>query len=82
MDNKSNLTCPPNFMVRFWMELGLSPYFIGRTLSLTKLRHSFEKIGFSVEESIAIFHCPHPDGLVRWLERLAGVSWITLSGRG
>jgi hypothetical protein len=51
------------------MKLGLSPYFIGRTLSLAKLKHTLEKIGLSVEGSTAILHYPHPDGLVRWLER-------------
>lgn len=68
MDNKSCLTYPPYFMVRLWMALGLAPYFIGKTLSLAGLRHSLEKIGFSVEESTAIFHYPYPDGLIRWLE--------------
>ena len=69
IDNKSNLTYPPYFMIRLWMKLGLSPYFIGRTLSLAKLKHTLEKIGLSVEGSTAILHYPHPDGLVRWLER-------------
>ena len=68
IDNKSNLTYPPYFIVRLWMKLGLSPYFIGRTLSLAKLRHTLEGIGLGVEESTAILHYPHPDGLVRWLE--------------
>jgi SAM-dependent methyltransferase len=69
MDNKSNFTYPPYFVVRLWMQLGLTPYFIGRTLSHTKLRHTLKEIGFSVEESTAIFHYPHPDGLIRLLER-------------
>jgi len=69
IDNKSNLTYPPYVFIRLCMKLGLLPYFIGRTLSLAKLRHALEEIGFSVEESTAIFHYPHPDGLVRWLER-------------
>ena len=68
LDNKSSLTYPPSILVRLWMQLGLSPYFIGKTLSLARLRHSLEKIGFSVEETTAIFHYPHPDGLIRWLE--------------
>ena len=68
MDNKSNLTYPPYFIVRLWMKLRLSPYFIGKTLCLSKLRHALEEIGFSVEETTAIFHYPHPDRLVRWLE--------------
>jgi ubiquinone/menaquinone biosynthesis C-methylase UbiE len=69
IDNKSNLTYPPYIFFRLWMKLGLAPYFIGKTLSPTKLRHTLEDIGFNVEESTAIFHYPHPDGLVRWLER-------------
>jgi len=69
IDNKGNLTYPPYFIVRLWMKLGLLPYFIGRTLSLSKLRHTLEEIGLKLEGSTAILHYPHPDGLVRWLER-------------
>ena len=69
IDNKSNLTYPPYTFIRLWMQLGLAPYFIGKTLSLTKLRRTLEEIGFAVEESTAIIHYPHPDALVRWLER-------------
>jgi SAM-dependent methyltransferase len=70
MDNKHNLTYPPYALLRLWMKLGLAPYFIGRTLSLAALRRILEREGLSVEESTAIFHYPHPDGLVRWAERL------------
>jgi len=69
IDNKSNLTYPPYIFFRLWMKLGLAPYFIGKTLSRNKLRHTLEEIGLEVEEITAIFHYPHPDGLVRWLER-------------
>ena len=69
MDNKSNPTYPPYLVFRIWMMLRLSPYFIGKTLSLKKLRHNLEEIGFDVAESTAIFHYPHPDGLIRLLER-------------
>jgi SAM-dependent methyltransferase len=69
IDNKSNLTYPPYFIIRLWMKLGLSPYFIGRTLSLPRLRHTLKEIGLIVEANTAILHYPHPDGLVRWLER-------------
>ena len=69
MDNKHNLTYPPYTFIRIWMKLGLAPYFIGRTLSLAELRRILEQEGLSVEESTAIFHYPHPDGLVRWTER-------------
>lgn len=69
IDNKSNLTYPPYFIIRLWMKLGLSPYLIGRTLSLPRLRRTLAEIGLDVEENTAILHYPHPDGLVRWLER-------------
>jgi SAM-dependent methyltransferase len=69
LDNNRNLTYPPYFIFRLWMRLGLSPYFIGRTLSLVKLRQALEELGLKVTESTAIFHYPHPDRLVRGLER-------------
>lgn len=70
LDNRSNLTYPPYIVTRLWMRLGLAPYFIGRTLSLASLHRALRKIGFSVEESTAIFHYPHPDCLVRLIESL------------
>jgi SAM-dependent methyltransferase len=69
IDNPGNLTYPPYFIIRSWMKLGLSPYFIGRTLSLNHLRRALAEIGLVVEANTAILHYPHPDGLVRWLER-------------
>ena len=69
MDNKSNLTYPPYAVMRLWMRLGLAPYFIGVTLSPAKLRRALKEIGFDVAASTAIFHYPHPDALVRWLEQ-------------
>ena len=69
LDNSRNLTYPPYFFFRLWMRLGLSPYFIGRTLSLARLKKTLEDMNLHVAESTAIFHYPHPDGLVRWLER-------------
>jgi len=69
IDNKNNLTYPPYCLIRLWMKLGLAPYFIGRTLSLSHLRRSLTEIGLVVEENTAILHYPHPDGLVRWLDR-------------
>jgi len=68
IDNKGNLTYPPYIFTRLWMRLRLSPYFIGKTLSFAKLRNVLEEIGLNVEESTAILHYPHPDGLVRWIE--------------
>lgn len=69
IDNNRNLTYPPYFIIRLWMWLKLSPYFIGRTVSLSKLSRILEETGLHVMESTAILHYPHPDGLVRWLER-------------
>ncbi len=69
IDNKSNLTYPPFIFFRLWMKLGLAPYFIGRTLSRAKLKQALNESGLDVAESTAIFHYPHPDGLIRWLER-------------
>ena len=70
IDNESNLTYPPYVIVRLWMRLGLAPYFIGKTLSHSRLRGTLEDLGFSVDEITAIFHCPHPDAMVRWCETL------------
>jgi SAM-dependent methyltransferase len=69
LDNKANITYPPYPLIRLWMKLGRTPYFIGKTLSLSKLKHSLEQAGFTVEQSTAVFHYPHPDSLVRWSER-------------
>jgi len=69
IDNKSQLTYPPYFMFRLWMKLRLAPYFIGRTMSRTRLTAVLNEAGIDVIASTAILHYPHPDGLVRWLER-------------
>ncbi len=68
IDNNRNLTYPPYCFIRLWMWLKLSPYFIGRTVSLNKLKRMLEEIGLHVEATTAILHYPHPDGVVRWLE--------------
>ena len=68
LDNSHNLTYMPYYAVRFWMKLGLAPYFIGKTLSISQLKRTLERIGLHVEETTALFHYPHPDTLVRWLE--------------
>jgi hypothetical protein len=52
------------------MKLGLSPYFIGRTLSLKQLRKIIGPLGMTVESSTTIFHYPHPDGFVRGIESI------------
>ncbi len=68
LDNSNQITYLSYSALSFWMRLGLSPYFIGKTISISRLKPILEKIGLEVEESTAIFHYPHPDGLVRWLE--------------
>jgi hypothetical protein len=52
------------------MKLKLAPYYIGRTLSRSKMKQTIEDSGMRIVESTAIFHYPHPDGLVRLIERL------------
>ncbi|HEX7474646.1 MAG TPA: class I SAM-dependent methyltransferase [Dehalococcoidales bacterium] len=69
MDNNHNFTYMPYFAVRLWMKLRMAPYFIGKSLSISQLKIILEGKGMHVEESTAIFHYPHPDLLVRWLER-------------
>ncbi|MFC1847146.1 class I SAM-dependent methyltransferase [Chloroflexota bacterium] len=68
IDNKSNLTYPPFIMFRLWMRLKLAPYYIGRTLSRSKMKQTIEDSGMYIAESTTIFHYPHPDGLVRLVE--------------
>jgi len=70
MDNSRNLTYPPYIFILLWVKLRLSPYFIGKTLSRGKLIRILEEMDMTVDESTAIFHYPHPDILVRGLERL------------
>jgi len=70
IDNKSNLTYPPYFVMRLWMALGLSPFVIGRTYSLNELKSRLDSVGLSVEEATAIGHYPHPEALVAGTVRL------------
>jgi len=67
MDNKSNLTYP---LIRLWMALGLAPFFIGRTYSISELKSRLKSSGFSVEDATAIVHCPHVFALVGGAMRL------------
>ena len=71
LDNKRNLTYPPYPLIRLWMKLRLSPYFIGRTLSLAELEQALEPLGMKIITNTVILHLPHPDGLVRWVDKLA-----------
>ncbi len=73
IDNKSNLTYPPYLFMQLWMRLGLAPYFIGKTLSLDQSKSIIESLGLALEDSTAIFHCPHPDGLIRGLESITHI---------
>jgi SAM-dependent methyltransferase len=76
LDNSRNLTYPPYWLIRLWMKLGLTPYFVGRTVPLSRLKQMLAQAGLVVEDSTAIFHYPHPDALVRGAEsvvrRLSG----------
>ena len=67
MDNKSNLTYP---LLCLWMALGLAPFFIGRTYSISELKSRLKSSGFSVEDATAIVHCPHGFALVGGAMRL------------
>lgn len=71
IDNKSNLTYPPFIFFRLWMKLRIAPYYIGKTLSRKRLKQVLNESGLDITESTTILHYPHPDGLVRWLERSA-----------
>jgi len=68
IDNPHNLTYPPRWLMRLWLRLGLSPYFIGTTLTRQQLRAILPRIGFRFEEETTILHYPHPDRLVRAAE--------------
>jgi len=71
MDNPWNVTYPPRWLVRLWMKLGLAPYYIGVTLSRRRLVAVLQALGMEVLDCTAILHYPHPDGLVRAMERAA-----------
>ena len=75
LDNSSNITYPPYFIMKLWMRLGLAPYIIGRTIPITRLTQVLDEIGFDVEEQTAIFHYIHPDVLIRWLE--ISLRWLS-----
>ncbi|MBN1189232.1 MAG: class I SAM-dependent methyltransferase [Dehalococcoidales bacterium] len=70
LDNKHQITYLPYFAVNLWMKLGMCPYFVGKTLSLSRLRKALEESGLYIEDCTAILHYPHPDKLVRWLEHI------------
>lgn len=44
MDNKSNLTYP---LIRLWMALGLTSFFIGKTYSISELKSRLKSSGFA-----------------------------------
>jgi SAM-dependent methyltransferase len=55
LDNPSNITEP---LFRAWISLGKSPYFIGKTLSLSSLQHTMREEGLEVTHGTAIIHNP------------------------
>lgn len=69
IDNPACLSYPPRWLVRLWMHLGLAPYYVGVTLSAASLRTSLESLGMVLQFQTAILHYPHPDGVVRFVER-------------
>jgi SAM-dependent methyltransferase len=75
LDNPGNATYPPRWLVRLWMKLGLAPYYIGVTLSRRRLTATLEALGMQVLDCTAILHYPHPDGLVRSMERAGRRLW-------
>ena len=70
LDNKTNITYPPYFLIQLWMKLGLAPYFIGRTFSLKQLHKILSSLDLTPVDSTAIFHYPHPDILIRGCESI------------
>jgi SAM-dependent methyltransferase len=61
LDNKHNITEP---FFRLWITLGLSPYYVGPTLSAVELKNSLEELGFTVPEETCIMHIPRYFGKV------------------
>lgn len=55
MDNKGNITEP---LFRFWIMLGLAPFFIGETYSIRELKKALAEKGFCVKDNTAIIHNP------------------------
>ena len=53
LDNPSNFTEP---LFRAWLSLGRGPYFIGKTLSSSKLQRVMREEGLEVTHSTAILH--------------------------
>jgi SAM-dependent methyltransferase len=55
MDNAGNITEP---FFRLWIQLGLAPFFIGKTYSMKGLKQALEKTGLCVKDSTTIMHNP------------------------
>ena len=55
LDNPNNLTEP---LFRFWLSIGMGPYFIGKTLSSRKLESAMREAGLEVTHRTAILHNP------------------------
>jgi ubiquinone/menaquinone biosynthesis C-methylase UbiE/ribosomal protein S18 acetylase RimI-like enzyme len=74
LDNRQNIFDP---LLRLVHQLGLVPYFIGRSYTIDELRNELRDAGFEVTETTAILHNPRLVAVgamrvVRWL----GWRWL------
>jgi len=68
LDNRRNLLDP---LLRFFVRLGMAPYYIGRSYTVNELRRELAAAGFKVEATTAILHNP----------RLMAAALASLTGR-
>jgi SAM-dependent methyltransferase len=68
LDNRRNLLDP---LLRFFVKLGMAPYYIGRSYTVSELRRELAAAGFNVEATTAILHNP----------RLMAAALASLTGR-
>lgn len=73
LDNPTNPVVFLRNQFPYWLlrNLGAIPYYVGKTLSLQRLRCLLEGIGFHLLETDAILHCPRilAVALTHWIER-------------
>jgi SAM-dependent methyltransferase/GNAT superfamily N-acetyltransferase len=74
LDNRQNIMDP---LLRLVHKLGMIPYYMGRSYTVSELRKELECAGFYLKETTAILHNPRlfavgPMKLVRWL----GWQWL------
>jgi ubiquinone/menaquinone biosynthesis C-methylase UbiE len=55
MDNKSNITEP---LFRFWILVGLAPFYIGKTYSMSELKQGLKNAGLLIKDCRTIMHNP------------------------